>query len=481
MAFTSLAFFVFLAIVFCLYWFVFGRNLKWQNLFVVAASYVFYGWWDWRFLLLIAFTSLCSWASGLLIAKLRDDPRKARRVSAANIVLNLGILALFKYYDFFAQSFADLFLGGRSDGLLLHLILPVGISFYTFQALSYSIDVYRGKVEPVRDAVQFFAYVSFFPQLVAGPIERATQLLPQFGRQRTFDYALATDGLRQMLWGFFKKIVIADFCAVYVDDVFAHPHYYTGMALAAGIFFFAFQIYGDFSGYSDIAIGTAKLFGIRLMQNFRGPYFSRNIAEFWRRWHISLMTWFRDYLYIPLGGSQGSRWKTVRNTFIVFLLSGLWHGADWTFLAWGAYNALLFLPLILSGNPRKFRDDIAPGRLLPSWKDTLRMILTFFLVMMGWILFRSESLPQAADIFLRMWQWEPGSGLDFLLSGQFLIRIPGIAILLAVEWISRTDSHALNMKGIRFRAARYLVYLVLCTLVFFFSDNTAPNFIYFQF
>ena len=288
MSFTSNAFFVFLAIVFCLYWFVFGRNLKWQNLLVVAASYVFYGWWDWRFLLLIALTSFCSWGSGLLIGRYRNDGRKARRISAANIILNLGILALFKYYDFFAQSFADLFLGGQADKLLLHLILPVGISFYTFQALSYSIDVYRGKIEPVKDVVQFFAYVSFFPQLVAGPIERATNLLPQFGRKREFDYALAVDGLRQMLWGFFKKIVIANFCAVYVDDVFAHPQWYTGTQVAAGAFFFSFQIYGDFSGYSDIAIGTAKLFGIRLMQNFRGPYFSRNIAEFWRRWHISL-------------------------------------------------------------------------------------------------------------------------------------------------------------------------------------------------
>ena len=294
MLFNSLAFAVFLPVVFLLYWFVFNRNLKLQNLFVVAASYVFYGWWDWRFLVLLAFTSACSYVSGLLIERYRETPRMAKAVNVGNIVLNLLILGVFKYYDFFAASFADLFLGGRTDGLLLKVVLPVGISFYTFQALSYSIDVYRGKMEPTRDAVQFFAYVSFFPQLVAGPIERATNLLPQFARPRTFDYGTAVDGMRQILWGLFKKMVVADNCAVYVDQVFSTYQTQTGSTLLLAAIFFAFQIYGDFSGYSDIAIGTAKLFGIRLMRNFNVPYFSRDIAEFWRRWHISLTTWFRD-------------------------------------------------------------------------------------------------------------------------------------------------------------------------------------------
>lgn len=481
MSFISLVFPAFLAIAFCLYWFVFGRNYRWQNVFVVLASYIFYGWWDWRFLGLIAFTSICSWSCGILIGSFRNAPRKARAVSVANIIINLGILAIFKYYDFFAQSFADLFLGGRSEGLLLNLILPVGISFYTFQALSYSIDVYRGRLEPVRDVVQFFAYVSFFPQLAAGPIERAANLLPQFGRPRTFEYSLAVDGLRQILWGYFKKIVVADTCAVYVDDVFAHTQSFSGMQLIAGAFFFAFQIYGDFSGYSDIAIGTAKLFGIRLTQNFRTPYFSRSIAEFWRRWHISLMTWFRDYLYIPLGGSRGSKLKVIRNTFIVFLLSGLWHGANWTYVAWGAYNALLFIPLILSGNTRKFRDDISPRRLLPSWKDCLRIMLTFFMVMLGWILFRSDTLADAAAYFLKMWQWGPGTGLDFLLSGTFLYRFFWIAVLAIVEWLSSSGSHVLSLDAIHSRLARYAVYVALVALIILFSDNSSPNFIYFQF
>ena len=333
MLFNSLEFAIFLPIVFLLYWFVFNRNVKWQNLFVVVASYVFYGWWDWRFLFLIAFTSFCSWGSGLLIAKYRQY-RSAKVIHILNIVLNLTILGIFKYYDFFANSFARMFLHGNSDKLLLHLILPVGISFYTFQALSYSIDVYRQKLEPTRDIIQFFAFVSFFPQLVAGPIERATNLLPQFEKPRTFDYSQAVDGMRQILWGLFKKIAVADTCALYVNQVFSHYQTQSGPTLMVAAVLFAIQIYGDFSGYSDVAIGTAKLFGIKLMRNFRNPYFSRDIAEFWRRWHISLTTWFRDYVYIPLGGSRVSKGKIIRNTFIIFLLSGFWHGANWTFIAW---------------------------------------------------------------------------------------------------------------------------------------------------
>jgi D-alanyl-lipoteichoic acid acyltransferase DltB (MBOAT superfamily) len=354
MLFNSIQFALFLPIVFLLYWFVFDRfisksrwQLRLQNALVVVASYVFYGWWDWRFLLLIAFTSLCSWGSGLLIGKSKTG-REAKTWTTLNIVLNLLSLAIFKYYDFFVTEFAQLF-HISTDGLLLKVILPVGISFYTFQALSYSIDVYRGKIEPTKDIIAFFAFISFFPQLVAGPIERATNLLPQFLKKREFDYDTAVDGMRQILWGLFKKIVVADNCAVYVDQVFSTYTNQTGSTLLLAAIFFTFQIYGDFSGYSDIAIGTAKLFGIRLMRNFNVPYFSRDIAEFWRRWHISLTTWFRDYVYIPLGGSRVNKAKVVRNTFIIFLVSGFWHGANWTFIAWGAYHAILFLPLILTG------------------------------------------------------------------------------------------------------------------------------------
>ncbi len=480
MLFNSLEFAVFLPVVFLLYWFVFGRNLKLQNLFVVVASYVFYGWWDWRFLFLIAFTSLCSYVSGLLIERFREEPGKAKIVNVLNIVVNLLILGVFKYYDFFVTSFADVFLGGKTEGLLLQVILPVGISFYTFQALSYSIDVYRGKMEPTKDVIQFFAYVSFFPQLVAGPIERATNLLPQFAKPRTFEYETGVDGMRQILWGLFKKMVIADNCAVYVDQVFSSYQTQSGSTLLLAAVLFAFQIYGDFSGYSDIAIGTAKLFGIKLMRNFNVPYFSRDIAEFWRRWHISLTTWFRDYVYIPMGGSRCSKAKIVRNTFVIFLLSGFWHGANWTFLAWGTYHALLFLPLILSGKNRKYRDVVAQGRVLPTWKECGQMLLTFFLVAIGWILFRAESIGQAGDYFLRMANVSLFS-VPLLINRSYYIPLMiGILVMLAVEWIDREKPAVLSFSRKHPHWLKFSVYYAL-TLYLFWFGGKAESFIYFQF
>lgn len=477
MLFNSFEFAIFLPIVFLLYWFVFNHSLRQQNLFVVVASYVFYGWWDWRFLLLIAFTSFCSYGSGLLIAKFREAPRKAKAVNVANIVVNLLILGVFKYYDFFVTSFADLFLGGKTDGLLLKVILPVGISFYTFQALSYSIDVFRGRMEPTRDVIQFFAYVSFFPQLVAGPIERATNLLPQFAKPRSFDYSMGVDGLRQILWGLFKKIVVADNCAVFVDQVFSTYQTQTGSTLLLAAVFFAFQIYGDFSGYSDIAIGTAKLFGIKLMRNFNVPYFSRDIAEFWRRWHISLTTWFRDYVYIPMGGSRCSKAKIIRNTFVIFLLSGFWHGANWTFIAWGAYHAFLFLPLILMGKNRKYRNNVAEGRILPNLKELGQMLLTFFLVVIGWIIFRAESIGQA-------WAFIGQMCTSSILSVPDAPGVTGfsvaIVLMLVVEWVQRDKPHALDLTNIQSCVLRYVIYVFILFLTFSLGGR-AENFIYFQF
>lgn len=336
MLFNSIEFFLFLPLVFIVFWLL-AKSQKQQNIVIVAASYLFYGWWDWRFLLLIAFTSLCSFGSGIAIDYFIGNRKKQKWVSTANIVVNLLILGTFKYYNFFAESFAGLFnsFGYQMDAVTLNVILPVGISFYTFQALSYSIDVYQGKIKPTKDIIQFFAYICFFPQLVAGPIERATNLLPQFGAYRSFNYPMAVDGFRQMLWGFFKKVVIADNCASIVNLYWNAHNELSGLMLIQIAVLFSFQIYCDFSGYSDIAIGCAKLFGIKLMRNFNMPYFSRNLADFWRRWHISLMSWFRDYLYIPLGGSRCSRWQFYTNLLIVFLVSGLWHGANWTFIVWG--------------------------------------------------------------------------------------------------------------------------------------------------
>ncbi len=473
MLFNSLEFAIFLPIAFLLYWFVFNRKVRWQNLFVVVASYIFYGWWDWRFLFLIAFTSFCSWGSGLLIHKYRETPT-AKLCHVLNIVLNLAILGVFKYYNFFVSSFCKLFPLGHADGLLLHIILPVGISFYTFQALSYSIDVYRQKLEPTRDIIQFFAFVSFFPQLVAGPIERATNLLPQFEKPRTFDYSQAVDGMRQILWGLFKKIAVADTCAVYVDQVFGNFQTQNGTTLIIAAILFAIQIYGDFSGYSDIAIGTAKLFGIRLMRNFRNPYFSRDIAEFWRRWHISLTTWFRDYVYIPLGGSRVSKGKIIRNTFIIFLLSGFWHGANWTFIAWGAYHAILFLPLILMGKNRKYLNEVAEGKALPSLKETGQMLLTFMLTTAGWIIFRSDSIAQAWQYFGQI----PHLGTPYT-EGLLTITLL-TAGMFVVEWVQRQREHGLDLQMLKSHILKFSIYYIIIFILFLVQKG-AESFIYFQF
>lgn len=478
MLFNSIEFAIFLPIVFLFYWFVFNRNLKLQNFFIVVVSYIFYGWWDWRFLFLIAFTSFCSWGSGLLIEKYRETPKKAKTINVLNIVLNLLILGVFKYYDFFVTSFANLFLDGKTDGLLLKIILPVGISFYTFQALSYSIDVYRGKLKATRDIVQFFAFVSFFPQLVAGPIERATNLLPQFEKPRKFDYGEAVDGMRQILWGLFKKVVVADNCAVYVDQVFNTYQDQSGSTLLLAAILFTFQIYGDFSGYSDIAIGTAKLFGIRLMRNFSVPYFSRDIAEFWRRWHISLTTWFRDYVYIPLGGSRCSKAKVIRNTFVIFLLSGFWHGANWTFIAWGAYHAFLFLPLILLGKNRKHTDIVAAGRILPTFKEAGQMLLTFFLAVIGWIIFRAESIGQA-------WEYVCGVFSQSLFSVPIMIvglkkTLFFTAVMLIAEWFSRQKDFALQFGKQTPAWLKITVCYVVIIVMLQFAAHS-QSFIYFQF
>ena len=394
----------------------------------------------------------------------------------ANIVLNLGILATFKYYDFFVSEFGNIF-GISTDSILLHIILPVGISFYTFQALSYSIDVYRGNIKPTKDIIAFYAFISFFPQLVAGPIERATNLLPQFLQKRTFSYEQGIDGMHQILWGLFKKIVVADNCATYVDQVWATYDTQSGSTLLLAAILFSFQIYGDFSGYSDIAIGTAKLFGIKLMRNFNNPYFSRDIAEFWRRWHISLTTWFRDYVYIPLGGSRVGKWKIVRNTFVIFLLSGFWHGANWTFIAWGAYHALLFLPLILLGKNRKYTGQVAEGRWLPTGKEVMQILITFLLAVIGWIIFRAETIGQA---------WEIMRGIVDVSLFSMPMVISGlkrtlffIAMLLLVEWIDRNEEHAFSLTRLPQWARIIVMYvLILCMLEFM---GYSQSFIYFQF
>ena len=481
MLFNSFEFMLFLPIVFLLYWFVF-KPRRLQNLFLVAASYIFYGWWDWRFLCLIALTSFFSYASGLLLERYDGQRKVQQLVSASNIVLNLLILAVFKYYNFFMDNLAALFgsVGYEFDWVSLDIILPVGISFYTFQALSYTIDVYRHQIKPTHDPVEFFAYISFFPQLVAGPIERATNLLPQFQRERQFDYARAVDGMRQILWGLFKKLVIADNCASAVNAFWTEYNDLSGLSLLAIGILFTFQIYSDFSGYSDIAIGCARLFGISLKQNFNFPYFSRSIPEFLRRWHISLMTWFRDYIYFPLGGSRCARWKVIRNTLIVFFVSGLWHGANWTFICWGLYHACLIAIYILLGINTKSKDVVAQGRLLPSVREFCQLAITFFLAVVGWIIFRSENMPQAYEFLSRMFTTMFDQGLYIAHGKRYLIW--GFLMLL-VEWLQRDKQHALQLshQGLfRYAPARFALYAVLVYIMFLYA-GTVQTFIYFQF
>ncbi len=487
MLFNSLTFVIFLPLVFAGYWLlccprggekVSHQRLFLQNLFVVITSYIFYGWWDWRFLLLIAFTTLWAFASGVVLAKVPFQSRQAKWVVALALIVNLGILGVFKYYNFFqeqAVAFLQM-LGFQAHPTSLQILLPVGISFYTFQALSYVLDVYRGTLKPTRNIVAFFAFVSFFPQLVAGPIERATNLLPQFQKPRVFDYAQAVDGCRQMLWGFFKKMVVADMCAVIANDFLNTPDV-NGLAVWLGVLCFTFQIYGDFSGYSDIAIGCGKLFGINLMQNFAFPYFSRDIAEFWRRWHISLTTWFRDYLYIPLGGSRGSKWQKVRNVFIIFLVSGFWHGANWTFILWGAFHAACFMPLLLLGQNRKYLGEVAEGKILPSLRELGQMLGTFLLAYFGWLIFRAPDIQTVWTWLVSMFSFHK---FDFLLKmGDFDKSMTAVAIMLVIEWINRTKLYGCARYP-KWRWVRWVVYFVLLyATIVYAGDN--QEFIYFQF
>jgi alginate O-acetyltransferase complex protein AlgI len=482
MLFNSIDFAIFLPIVFIIYWFATNKNLKLQNTFIVVASYVFYGWWDWRFLSLITFSIVVDYFIGILLGK-EENQRKRKALLWVSIIVNLGFLGFFKYYNFFVDNFvaAFSFFGMDIKAQSLNIILPVGISFYTFQALSYTIDVYRRRLEPTKDFIAFAAFVSFFPQLVAGPIERATNLLPQFYKKRTFEYSKAVDGLRQMLWGLFKKIVIADNCAEFANQIFNNSANMNGSTLLLGVLFFTFQIYGDFSGYSDIAIGTARLFGFDLMRNFNFPYFSRDIAEFWRRWHISLSTWFRDYLYIPLGGSHGGTWMKIRNTFIIFIISGFWHGANWTFIAWGALNAIYFLPLLLTNKNRNHLGTVAQGKLLPSAKEFFSILFTFGLTVFAWIFFRAENVGHAFNYISGIFSSSLFEMPKFDKMERALMTIILTGIFVAIEWIGREDQFAIQKLGLTWkRPVRYAMYYAIILVIFLFGGQ-AQQFIYFQF
>jgi D-alanyl-lipoteichoic acid acyltransferase DltB (MBOAT superfamily) len=479
MLFNSIDFAIFLPIVFLLYWFVAYRDIKLQNALIVVASYIFYGWWDWRFLSLIFFSTVVDYLVGCGLEK--EKNRKKRKLLLwISIIINLGFLVVFKYYNFFLENFIEVFsfFGSPINPQGLNIILPVGISFYTFQTLGYTIDVYKGKLKPTKDFIAYMAFVSFFPQLVAGPIERATHLLPQFYKKRIFEYDKAVNGLKQILWGLFKKMVIADNAAELSNQIFNNSMNYNGSTLLLGALFFAFQIYGDFSGYSDIAIGTSRLFGFSLMQNFKFPYFSRDIAEFWRRWHISLSTWFRDYLYIPLGGSRGGTWMKIRNIFIIFMVSGFWHGANWTFVIWGVLHAFYFLPLLLLNKNRQNINTVAQGRYLPSIREFFQMGVTFILVVLAWIFFRAENIDHALSYLSTIF-----SESLFTIPNYQGMKTPILLIVffLLIEWIGREDQYAIEKIGTKQkRIYRWIFYYCIIGVIIWFSGNQ-QQFIYFQF
>lgn len=453
---------------------------------ILISSYVFYGWWDWRFLLLMLFSTLVDFTIGKKIFKEKQE-RNRKVLLWMSLIVNLGLLGFFKYFNFFQENFVNAFsfFGYKLSGQSLDIILPVGISFYTFQTLSYTIDIYRGKLEPAKSFISFGAFVSFFPQLVAGPIERATKLLPQFYVNRVFDYGNAVNGLRQILWGLFKKVVIADNCAEFANIIFNNSADYSGTTLMLGAVLFAFQIYGDFSGYSDIAIGTARLFGFSLMKNFGTPYFSRDFAEFWRRWHISLSTWFRDYLYIPLGGSRSSKSKVIRNTFIIFLVSGFWHGANWTFIAWGALNAIYFMPKLLLGTNRKNLDVVAEGKKFPSFRELMSMIITFSLASLAWVFFRAENIQHAFQ-YLKSLLLGLTRKSSYIETFNFIYWDFDISIFILLvlflwfEWHGREKDYSLARLDGWPRFLRIFIYYFFIVLILLMGGSQ-QEFIYFQF
>ena len=478
MLFNSINFAIFLPIVFLLYLGVSKNNLKFQNILLLIASYYFYACWDFRFLFLLIFSTLLDYYSGIKIENSTSDKNR-KFWFWLSILINLGFLGVFKYYNFFIDSIQDVVsvFGHKIDMWSIKVILPIGISFYTFHGLSYVIDVYKKQIQPEKNFINYAVFVCYFPLLVAGPIERATHLLPQIKRKRNFNYAQAVDGLRQILWGLFKKIVIADNCAEYANLIFNNSDDYSGSTLVMGALFFTFQIYGDFSGYSDIALGTSRLFGMELLKNFNFPYFSRDIAEFWRRWHISLSSWFKDYLYIPLGGSVGGLKMKIRNTFIIFLVSGFWHGANWTFIVWGALNALYFLPLLLSNTNRNNMKIVAYDKNWPTFKELVSILITFTLTVFAWIFFRANSLTHAItyikDIFT--------SKLISLPEIRPTYVIILVLIFIFIEWVGRRNNYAIEKLFFDSSVlVRWSFYFALIIAIFIFSTKE-QEFIYFQF
>ena len=477
MFFNSIPFAVFLPIVFFLYWFVFNKTKSTQNALLIIASYYFYSCWDWRFLFLLVFSTFLDYYTGIQIEKAKSEKNR-KFWFWLSISINLGFLGIFKYYNFFAVSFAELLnsAGVQASPILLNVILPVGISFYTFHGLSYVIDIYLKRIKAEYNFIDYSLFVSYFPLLVAGPIERATHLLPQVKVKREFNFEIAKQGICQIIWGLVKKVVIADTCATYANAIFDNYNTMNSFSLILGAIYFAFQIYGDFSGYSDIALGVSKLFGLDLLRNFNYPYFSRDIAEFWRRWHISLSSWFRDYLYIPLGGSKGGIWMKIRNTFIIFVVSGFWHGANWTYIVWGFINAVYFLPLLLSNSNRNNMDVIKLKFNFDSTKVILSILYTFSLTCIAWVFFRAKTITDAV-LYLKRIVVNRDFGFQYLDNERYSYELLAMIFLFVLaEWNSRTKIEPLSGKGSIIKLS-----LAIIAIMAFGTFSDYKEFIYFQF
>jgi alginate O-acetyltransferase complex protein AlgI len=475
--FNSFIFAFFFTAVFLLYWLIGSKRWQVQNLLLIAAGAVFYGKWDWRFLILLYTAAIVDFLLGLKLGK-ETVPQRRRLWLSFSLVMNIGLLVIFKYLNFFIQSFIDTaqLLGWSTDAHTLRIIMPVGISFFTFMRLSYIIDLYRKQIEPCRNFFAFIAFSAFFPLLLAGPIERAKRLLPQFQKTRAFDSNGWKDGGRLILWGLFKKLVIADNLSPLVNAAFSNCATQSGIDLAIGALLFTVQIYADFSGYSDMAMGIGKLLGFKIMRNFAYPYFSRDIAEFWRRWHISMSSWFRDYVYTPLSWhiSLNDRWRRFRTILITFTVSGLWHGANWTFLVWGFLNGLFFTPLVFGKAPEHESRIAGEGRIFPSLREFAAMAVTFLMVVLAWIVFRANSLTHAIEYFAGMfshpWLAAP-TNPGWLAAGLSL---------LVLEWFTRHKTYALDVSGLPL-VLRWGIYHAVILAIVLFGYVGVSGFIYVQF
>lgn len=479
MVFNSFVFLIYFPTVFIIYWLLFISKNN-QNIFLLFASYLFYGFWSWKFLLLLIANTILDYFYGFGVFS--QNKNKAKFFLWLSIINNLGVLAFFKYYNFFASQFQLLgvSVGIKISPYILNIVLPIGISFYTFHGMSYVFDIYRKKQKPVTNFFEYSLFVSFFPLLVAGPIERANHLLPQIQKERKFNYYQSIEGSRLILWGLFKKMVIADNLAIQVDRVFENYNQLNGITLIVGLIYFSIQIYCDFSGYTDIALGSSKLLGFELLSNFKFPYFSRNLGEFWRRWHISLSSWFKDYLYIPLGGSQKGIARTILNTFVIFFVSGFWHGASWNFIVWGGIHAIGFIPSILSGKSKLYtKDTVATNQILPSLSDTFRIVCTFLFVTLAWLFFRLNTLDGALEYLQRIVSSIYDYPKQLLFEFEGKRQIIFVLLLLTADWYLRFNERSLRVPKNIF--VRWSVYLLLMCIMVLYMNTDSSNFIYFQF